>query len=112
MKLNKNQKNSLSILLIWLVTLSIIVVFNFLNNFEKCNLENDYVELKILKKTDLFQLPTDTPIICQDGVNIIEYPYSKQKTIYACLNLVEGKCSGEGKTCLIQHKKKVCEKLI
>lgn len=53
--------------------------------------------------------PLDSEIMCEDGVEIEKYLSLNEKTIYDCLSLVNNKCSGFGKTCLIKTKKKICE---
>lgn len=73
-----------------------------------------FFSLSAFKKTRIiteryteYRYPTDFPlnakITCEDGYKVERYQWLNHQTIYGCLEIINGKCSGEGKICLIER---------
>ncbi|MEK6883635.1 MAG: hypothetical protein AABY22_28665 [Nanoarchaeota archaeon] len=85
--MNNNLAPFVLIFLLGIVFGSVLVS---LNTFERISAE----------KIQLIDLPINKEIYCDKGVDIREY--GSHKVVYICLELVDGRCSGNGKYCFVK----------
>jgi len=111
-KKNRNNYNMKFIYIIIIILLCIVIIISW-NIYSKmpkkeCHIEYS-TEKKIIDRRDILTFPYETEILCEDGVYIGEWENLNSKSIFGCMDLVNGECSGYNKVCLIKKKKEICE---
>lgn len=96
----KNKKNTVPMLLLFIVAALLISINN--NIF----IANHFVKVKetiVYEGTEIRELANNERIIyCEQGMHVEFHSYG-DTVIYPCLTLIDGKCSGTGKRCYIEQ---------
>jgi len=97
-KNNTILKSFIGCILAILLLASIAFMYDRIFNFEKqVNIEK-YIGDGSVKSIDY-----NSEVICEEGNVVEKYTGARVQNIYSCLKLIDGKCSGDGKICLIKN---------
>jgi hypothetical protein len=110
----KTENKFKKMVFIMLGILSIFLLWNFAISYNLLYQTPHYVYKEGTLKIEnigggTYAYPYNTQILCEEGVDVIGYTALNNKVIYGCLTLINGHCSGEGKSCIIKQKIKVIE---
>jgi len=110
------KKRNMGLVYVW-ICLTMAIILGVI-----ANIRLDIIDTKkdcyITERTEKiefgrYSLPRDfelsAEILCEDGLDIEKYKYLEKQTIFNCLDLIDGHCSGENKICMVRYEEEICK---